>query len=181
MWRIVAIVLTVPFWGVACGGVVPVPKKLPASNGPCPKGTDFVYALDVIGPTPPGFEVMPGDKEALKTFVDQFRVGFGKMWRGYDAKVLVRRNKLNGTAVIVINAHEKTGGPDGFLAGAMAAEREKGVAGDPIDVAGQGGRMQRTQDGAFIAVAPAGTCSVVVLVADTEKRLRSGASALPPR
>lgn len=179
MWRTAAIVLTAPFWGVACGG-----DTTPADPGPagaCPKGTDFVRARDVIGPTPAGFEVLAGDRQALGSIAAQFRRAYGATWRGYDAKVLARRNAVNGTAVIVINSHEKTGGGDDFLQGARAAESAAGAEGEPIRVGGKEGRMQRTRDGAFAALAPAGTCAVVMLIADTEELVRSAATELPPR
>jgi len=174
------VVLTAPVWGAACGNAVPVPKKNePVAAGPCPKGTEFVRAREFIGPPPAGFEVVPGDRKALRSFAVQFKEAFEDQWRGYDAQVLVRRDEMNGTAVLIINAHEETEAQDKFLEGAMAAERETGSKGEPIRIAGKDGRMQRAPDGAYIGMAPAGTCSVVVLAADTEKILRDGAAALP--
>jgi hypothetical protein len=41
--------------------------------------------------------------------------------------------------------------------------------------------MQETLDGAFIAVAPAGECAVLLLVADTEPDLRDAASQIGSR
>ena len=181
MWRTLAIVLTVPFWGVACGGVVPVPKNEPRFlNGACPKGTEFIRARDVIEPAPPGYEIVAGQRKVLKEFAMGLRKEMGPSWRGYDAKVLIRRDKAEGTVVMVINAHEKTGGKNGFIAGAMQAEKAGDAEGRPLDFAGQEGRFQKTPDGGFLAMAPAGECSMILLIAGSEKLVLSGAKLLPP-
>jgi hypothetical protein len=177
MWRTVAIVLIASVVGAGCGGVR-VPKH--SGPAPCPEGTKFVLAVDLIGSPPPGFEVVAGDPEALKTFVAQFRRGYGDTWRGYDAKVLVRRNKVNGTAVVVLNADAKTPDNDDFVESAIAAEEAAGTEGEPIVIGGKQGRLRQGPDGAYIAVAPAGTCSMVVLAADKEKVIRRGAAAIQP-
>ena len=182
MWRTLAIVLTVPFWGAACGAVVPVPKvDHPFSDGRCPKGTEFVRARDVIGPTPPGFIVVGGDTEVLKNFAMKYRDDFGTAWRGYDAQILVPRDEALGVVVVVFNAHERTRGPNGVIAGALWMEESGPADGRPITLAGQPGRLLEARDGAFIAMAPAGECSMLTLVATTEELLLRGVKVLPSR
>ena len=162
---------------------MPVPKteKDPAAKGPCPEGTALVRARDVIGPTPAGFEVLPGDKQRLASVAAQFREGFGDKWRGYDAKVLVRRDAANGAAVVVVNLHEKVGSDEEYRESAMAAERASGAEGRPIQIAGREGRLRTAPDGAFVATAPAGTCALVAVMADTGKLLLDAVEVMRPR
>ena len=149
--------------------------------GPCPEGTEFLRARDVIGQAPPGYAIVSGDRQALDGFVAQFRKPLGARWRGYDAKVLARRGADNGTAVIVINTHERSGGSDDILRGAEASKRDRGTDYERLRVGGEVGPLSQAPDGAYIAAASAGTCSLVVLVADTEKLVRTAAALLPAR
>jgi hypothetical protein len=194
MWRLIAVVLTSSFLCVACGGddaerpadgARPTPTaegfaELPPP-GPCPKGTAFVRARDVIGPAPAGFKVVAGDRRRLAAIAADFEKASGDAWRGYDAKVLARRNAANGTAVMVVNSHEATGSREDFLKGVKAAQEAAGTPAEPIQVAGGEASMQRTPDGAYLAAAPAGTCAVMFLMADTKTLVRRAASLLPAR
>jgi hypothetical protein len=104
----------------------------------------------------------------------------GDSWRGYDAKVLVRKGELDGAAVIVINSDDKTISREADLARGFETGAEKrGVTAEKIAIGGHEGRMVPTTDGAYLAMAPAGLCAVVVLVADTEPLLRQTASVIP--
>jgi hypothetical protein len=145
----------------------------------CPEGTELVRARDVIGPTPRGFEVVRGDRKAIDSFVGQLRRQMGAIWRGYDARVLVRSDAQNGAAVIVVNAHERR--VDEVVAGAKDAPAGQDLRRGPIEIAGEEGWMQQAVDGAFIAMAPAGDCALLLLVSDTEARLRDAAAQLPSR
>ena len=167
---------------VGCGGGNAGRAKSSAAPTPgpaCPEGTEFVRARDVIGPTPAGFEVVPGARGRLEAAADVLRRGLGERWRGYDAKVLARPRAANGTAVVVINSHERGG--DDFMRGFLAAERDAGKQGEPIQVAGEEGRLHRAADGAYIAIAPAGECALVLLVATQEQLVRRTASVIGPR
>jgi hypothetical protein len=147
----------------------------------CPSGDDLVQATDVIGKPPPkGYVVDPGRKKLLKQIAEQFKPGMGDSWVGYDAKVLVRKGRLDGAAVIVINSDDKTISREDDLARGFEEGAEKqGVTVEKIEIAGHEGRMVPTTDGGFLAMAPAGLCAVVVLVADTAPRVREAASVIP--
>jgi hypothetical protein len=95
---------------------------------------------------------------------------------------VVRRGAQSGVAVIVINSSEDVGPASEILAGAEEAEREAGrdASVQPIDVAGEKGAFAKAPDGAFIAVARAGSCALVVLTADSAPVLREVASLLQP-
>jgi len=175
---LIVIALAVP--GLACGGDEPDRAADPTPGGPCPAGTELVRARDVIGPTPTGYKVVPGDREALAGIADQLKAGFGERWRDYDARVVARRNAVNGAAVLVINLTEQTD-PDDFLEGVMAAEDDNDRRGEDIRVGDHDGRLMQAADGGHIAIAPAGTCSMVMLIADTEPLIRDAAGALRPR
>jgi hypothetical protein len=174
--RRIAIVVAVALSGLACGGDGAERSATnPAAPTPCPEGTEPVRARDIIGRAPTGYQVVPGDRKAIKAFADQFRQEFGERWRGYDAKVLARRDAVNGTAVVVLNADEETRGSD-FLRGAKAAEQASGAKGEDIRVGDEKGRLQQATDGAYIAMAPAGPCAFVLLVADSEALVRRTAA-----
>jgi hypothetical protein len=176
MWRIAAIAVAAALSGLACGG--DDEPQGSAESVACPQGTPAVSARDVIGPPPSGFQIAAGDKQALKAFVDQVRPQVGHRWKGYDAKVLVRRGKANGAAVIVINTNEKTGSSENFLESAKRAEERTGTPGEDITIGDQPGRLRQAADGGSVATALAGPCSVVMLVADTEPLLRDAACVM---
>jgi hypothetical protein len=166
-------VAALSLYGLGCGQVEPLDVR------GCPSGGDIVHATDVIGrPPPKGYEIDPGDKRALKAVADQFKAGLGKSWRGYDARVLLHHNEVNGTAVMVINSDDKTGGTD-LIQGAEAGAKEAGQTAEKVTIAGQEGRMVQTSDGAYIAMAPTGRCAVVMLIADRAELVRGTAEAIP--
>lgn len=177
MRRIAAILATGVLCG--CGGGNGAAETAKRTDRACPEGTEPVSARDVIGPTPPGYEVVRGDRRAIDRFVQQIRGQMGDAWRGYDARVLVRRQAQNGAAVIVINANERR--VDEVVEGAKDAPVGRDLRRGPIEVAGEEGWMQEAVDGAFIAVAPAGDCAMLMLVADNEPRLRDAAAKVGSR
>jgi hypothetical protein len=162
--------------GLGCGAA---DRVEPLDLRGCPSGQDIVKANDVIGPPPAGYEVVRGDKQRLKQIADQFKATVGDSWRGYDARVLVRRKRLNGTAVIVLNSDDRTTGNDELIKGAERGAEQAGQTAERLDIAGQEGRMVRAPDGAYIAMAPAARCAVVVLIADTAPRVRDAAATIP--
>jgi hypothetical protein len=178
MWRIATIALALALSGLACGGSDSEDGAGAPESAACPEGTEELQARDVIGSPPDGFRIAAGDRGALKAFVDQVRPQIGHRWVGYDAKVLVRRGKLNGAAVIVINTNEKTGSSENFLESAKRAEERTGTTGEDITIGSQPGRLRQAVDGGSVATALAGPCSVVMLVADTEPLLRDAAAAI---
>jgi hypothetical protein len=162
--------------GLGCGAA---DRVEPLDLRGCPSGNDIVTAKDVIGTPPEGYEVVRGDKRRLKQIADQFKATIGDSWRGYDARVLVRRKRLDGTAVMVINSDDKTTGNSELIKGAERGAEETGQTAERLDIAGQEGRMVRAPDGAYLAMAPAARCAVVILIADTAPRVRDAAARIP--
>jgi hypothetical protein len=176
MWRRLAVVVGASLGGLGCGAA---DRVEPLDLRGCPSGKDIVRATDVIGTPPQGYEVVPGDKKRLKQIADQFKTTIGSSWRGYDARVLVRRKRLNGAAVIVINSDDKTSGNDELIKGAERGAEETGQTAERVDVGGQEGRMVRAPDGAYIAMAPTARCAILVVIADTAPLARDAAAKIP--
>jgi hypothetical protein len=162
-----------------CGGVQPndvkqsiVPK--------CPEGTAPLTAREVIGPVPRAYEVLaPEQQKPIDDYVAGLRKEMGSGYRNHDAGVIYRRGAREGTVVVVINTHE--GRPEDVVAGAKEAERDEGIQGERLDVDGREGRLQHATDGSYVASAPAGECSVVLLVALEKKQLQDAAALIGAR
>jgi|1185.fasta_scaffold358054_2 hypothetical protein len=165
--------------GLGCSG--PGGRVEPLDVRGCPSGDDVVHATDVIGTPPPsGYVIDPGRKQVLEGIAEQFKPTLGDSWRGYDAKVLVRKGRRNGAAVIVINSDDKTVSRGADLArGFEKGAEQRGVSAEKIVIGGREGRMVPTADGGYIAMAPAGQCAVVLLVGDEAPLLRDAASVIP--
>ena len=66
--------------------------------------TTRLIAREVIGPVPRDYEVVaPGRPKLIEQVVTEMRKEMGAAYRSHDARVLVPRGELDGTAVIVIN------------------------------------------------------------------------------
>ena len=147
---------------------------------PCPEGTKPLTAREVIGPVPRGYEVLPPeDDKAIEEFMAPIRKAVGDAYRNHDSSVIYRRGATEGTVVIVLNSNE--GRPEDFVAGAKEAEREDGVQGERLDIDGREGRLQAATDGSFIASAPTGECSVVMLISLKKPKLVDAASLIGAR
>jgi hypothetical protein len=136
----------------------------------------------VIGPVPSEYEVVaPGGPKVFKEFVTGLRQDLGKAYRSHDARVIVPRGQLDGTAVIVVNTRE--GRPEDVVAGAKSAEGEDGVVGERLDVDGREGRLQHTSAAStgYIAMAPTGRCSILILLSDEKPRLQDAAALIGAR
>lgn len=179
MWRSVAIVVVFAVSGIGCGARDAATSK-PTPVPPCPDGTPFVKARDIVGtPVPEGFELLRADPARMDPFANQFKDKIGDAWRGYDARVLVHEGKLNGAAVVVINAKDQTGGND-LIAGLERAAGERDVETEKLTIAGREGRLIQAVDGAYLATAPARECAIVFLVADKKPLVTEAASVIPP-
>jgi hypothetical protein len=175
----VVLLLAVALAGIGCGARDAVVKK-PTPVPPCPEGTAFVKAGDIVGkPVPEGFELLQADPAVMKPFANQFKARIGKAWRGYDARVLVHEGKVVGAAVVVINAKDQTGG-NSLIAGVDSAASDRDVETEKLSIAGREGRLVQAIDGAYIATAPARECAVVMLVADKKQLITEAASVIPP-
>src|SRR3954447_5310329 len=162
MVRMLAVAVVAGLCGLGCGAS-PAAQR----TAECPSGDDIVHATDVIGKPPPkGYLIDPGDKQRLAQIADQFKARLRDSWRGYDARVLVRPHKANGTAVMVINSDDDTSDGSELIRGAEDGAKQAGQKAEPVTIAGKEGRMLQTSDGAYIAMAPTGQCAVVLLLAD---------------
>jgi hypothetical protein len=179
MWRSIAIVLAVAVSGIGCGARDAASSK-PTPVPPCPEGTPFVKARDIVGtPVPEGFELLQSDPKVMDPFANQFKARIGDAWRGYDARVLVHEGKAVGAAVVVINAKDQTGG-NSLVAGVERGAGDRGVETEEISIAGREGRLVQAIDGAYLATAPARECAIVFLVADKKQLVTEAASVIPP-
>jgi hypothetical protein len=151
-------------------------QRSESSERACPEGTPSLQARDVIGTTPDGYKVAKGDPAAIGRVADTVKQTMGPAFRDYDARVLARRRALNGTAVIVFNANERIPPPDELLSQQKAAEEKADVGADTISVGGADGRLYQAPDGGWVAVAPAGTCAMVMLVSERENLIRDAAA-----
>ena len=147
-----------------------------SSDRACPEGTPSLQARDVIGTTPDGYKIVKGDPAAIGQLAANVKQTMGPAFRDYDARVLARRRAPNGTAVIVFNAKEKIPPPDELLDQQEAAEQRADVTADTMSVGGADGRLYQSPDGAWVAVAPAGACAMVMLVSDREELIRDAAT-----
>jgi hypothetical protein len=146
------------------------------SDRACPEGTPSLAARDIIGSTPKGYKVVKGDPTAIGRVADQMKQTMGQAYRDYDARVLARRRAVMGTAVMVFNAKERIPPPDELLRQQEAAEEKAGVPAETISVGSATGRLRQADDGGWVAVAPAGTCAMVLLVSDRENLIRDAAA-----
>jgi hypothetical protein len=181
MRRTTAIALAALACATGCGGddaEQPRAEATPAPAGPCPEGTPFVRARDVIGRPPAGYQLLPPARpKRLEAFAEQFERMLGShRWRGYDAMVLVRRGTAAGAVVLVMNSRERAGPPGDIAAGADDAERDLGLESEPIRVGREEGRIGRTIDGMPLVLGGAGECATLVLLGDTEAQVRHAAS-----
>ena len=72
---------------------------------------------------------------------------------------------------------KELGKAEDVLEGAKAAEHTDDIVGERLDVDGREGRLQHATDGSFVATAPTGRCSVMILIA-LEKPMLQDAAAL---
>ena len=169
---VLALALTAP----ACGGDGAAER---AKSGQPMCDDSGVTAAEMIGEPPRGYEVVRGDRKAIRRFAEQFKPLFGDNWRGYDAKVLVRRKQVDGTAVIVLDTTGGASDTEEFMRGVEEGV-EKSTEGEPLEIAGQSGRLVQAPDGAYIGMAALGDCGVLILASVREGMLRHTATTLRP-
>lgn len=58
----------------------------------------------------------------------------------------------------------------------LARRRAVGVPAEAISVGSAAGRLRQASDGGWIAVAPAGTCAMLLLVSEREELVRDAAT-----
>jgi hypothetical protein len=173
MRRLLAILTVLSLALGACGGDE---EQQAESERACPEGTPSLAARDVIGTTPKGYKVVKGDPAALERVAGQMKQTMGPAFRDWDARVLARRGAVMGTAVLVFNANERIPPPEELLRQQEAAEEKAGLPAEPITVGSAAGRLHQAPDGGYLAVAPAGECAMMLLVAGREAFVRDTAA-----
>ena len=176
--RRAAITITLALLAIGCGSPERIARPQSAE---CPEGTPTLTAREVIGPVPRRYEVLPPERrKPIDQFVERLRrESGGEAFRSHDASVIYRRGQVEGTVVVVVNTSE--GRSQDVVAGAKSAERDRGIEGERVDIDGREGRLQRATDGSFIALAPAGQCSFMVLVALKKPMVEEAASLIGAR
>jgi hypothetical protein len=171
-------VTTLALCALGCGAS---PERIVKPQTPeCPEGTPPLTAREVIGPVPRGFEALPPERpKPIERFVTGLRQEMGAAYRNHDSRVIYRRGALEGTVVVVVNTHE--GRPEDVVVGAKDAERDDGIQGERLDIDGREGRLQHATDGSFVALAPTGRCSIVVLIALQKRKLQDAAALIGAR
>jgi hypothetical protein len=181
--RRAVLLIALALCAAGCGGAADVRDAAKSGTPPaCPEGTPALKAREVIGPVPSDYEVVaPGRPKVIEDIVADLRKDMGAAYRSHDARVIVPRGKIDGTAVIVINTNE--GRPEDVVVGAKSAEGRDGVSGERLDVDGREGRLQHTTDEStgFIAMAPTGRCSILFLLSDQKPRLEQAAALIGAR
>jgi hypothetical protein len=164
-----------------CGDVARNDSDQAEAATECPPQIEPVEAADVIGHPPRGFEVTASDEKAIAEAIKPIRDALGDHLRAVDSRVLVRKGRMNGTAVIVLNADQQIGLGDDLIVGAEEGAREAGREIRQVSIAGADGRLLRAPDGAWYTLSGYGECSVLILIADNERPVRQTVEQLPRR
>ena len=146
-------------------------REVAADPLACPAGTESLSVRDALGSVPGGYQLVRGNRRTLNAYARDFRESVGdKLWRGYETRVLARRGRREGVGVIVINTSERE------LERVVAElERRNGGRGSKLQVGDREGWMQQAPGG-WLAVAPTGECSLLLLTSADEALLRDAAS-----
>ena len=175
--RRAALIIALALCAIGCGTK---PENIVRSGqAACPGDTPELKANEVIGPVSRRFEVLPPDRpKPIERFMGEIKRAMGPGYRSHDARVIYRRGAMEGTVVVVLNIAD--GRPQEFVAGFEEGEREEGVQGEPLEIDGQEGRLAPSED-SFVATAPSGDCSVVILIAVDKTKLKEAAGLIGAR
>jgi hypothetical protein len=137
---------------------------------------------DLVTPAPRGYEVLRlnrvGRRE-VERLLAPMRRSLGDSWRGFEARLLLRRGTRTGAIVTVMDGSAMSGGAVDFLAGAEAGGRRWGKRVERIRIAGAAGRLSAWPDGGTTAMAVTDRCAVVMVFGDAPAPVRRAARALP--
>lgn len=158
----------------ACGG--DEQEQRPRSDQACPESTRSLQARDIIGSTPKGYIVDRGDQQAIGEIAGRIADSVGSTMRDYDGRVLARRGASAGTVVLVVNATKRSPTSEELIGSMEANEQKLGLSGEDISIGDTEGRLSTAVDGSYVATAPAGTCAIVMLIDERERRLRDAAT-----
>ena len=167
MWRVAAFLMIL--FAVGCGDGA----REDAATDPsaCPAGTEPLTVRDALGPVPRGYELVRGNRQRINAIAEEFREEIGdEVWRGHAGRVLVRRGRQEGAALIVVNTNER-----GLERVVAELERTESARGETLDVGDREGWIAQTPGG-WLAIAPAGECSLLLLTAASEALIRDAAS-----
>jgi hypothetical protein len=137
----------------------------------CPKGSEPLTVRDVLGPVPEGYQLVQRDRRTLNALAERFHESVGdELWRGHETRLLVRRGRREGVGLIVVNTSERE-----LERVVTQLERRNGGRGSTLQVDDREGWVQQVPGG-WLAVAPAGECSLLLMTSADEPLLRDAAS-----
>jgi hypothetical protein len=169
-------------FAVACGEDEPRRAAAPPPPSDCRDGTRPETVHELVTPAPRGYAVLAldrGTRRRVAKLLAPMRRELGDSWRGFEARLLLRRGTRSGAIVTVMNASEMSGGAVDLLAGAEAGARRWGKRVERIEVAGAEGRLSEWPDGGTTAVALTDRCAMVMVFGDAARPVRRVARALP--
>jgi hypothetical protein len=162
MRRATAILLAILVAG--CGESAPEE----APRAACPQ----LSVRDALGPVPQGYQLVRRNQRLFNAYAREFRESVGdEVWRGHEARLLVRRGRREGTGLIVVNTSERD------LERVVEELESRGNdRGSMLAVGDREGWLQPAFGGGWLAVAPAGECSLLLLASASEALVRDAAS-----
>jgi hypothetical protein len=165
MRRATAILLAILVAGCGGSGV-----EAPADPLACPAGSEPLTVRDALGSVPQGYQLVRRNRRALDDYAEQFHESVGdEVWRGHQARVLVRRGRREGVGVIVINTRERR------LERVVAELKGRENGGEALNVGDREGWFQQAPGG-WLALAPTGECSLLLLTSADKALVRDAAS-----
>jgi hypothetical protein len=167
MRRATSILIVLAVIAAGCGDSGPEEATDPLA---CPAGTEPLTVREALGTVPRGYRLVRRNRRALNAYAEQFHESVGdEKWRGHEARVLVRRGRREGVGMIVINTSERR------LERVVAELEGRENGGETLQVAGREGWIQQAPGG-WLAVAPTGECSLLLLTSADDALLRDAAS-----
>jgi hypothetical protein len=151
-------------------------RRLRAKRRACPPGTDLVRIRDLVARLPPAYELARVAEEP--PVVDLLRVAARGRLRLVETKVLLRRGRMIGTSLTVLNSRERPSA-QGSVADTLEGARAVGATrAKPIEIAGVKWALVPPPGGGALATAQIGTCAAVMLTDGNRARLLRAMSLL---
>jgi hypothetical protein len=142
-----------------------------AKNARCKSAGSAVTVKDVMPQAPAGHETVEADEEPLKPFLDSLRKGVGAGLRNIETRAVIPKGEEWGTAVVLLNFKESSGGPAAILGTAKQDAKDAGGTYEQVSVAGKDAAFVHAYDSNQITAA-LGDCSMVFLIDEDRKRIK---------
>jgi hypothetical protein len=148
-----------------------------AERHECPPGTRELSVRDVLPAPPAGMVIVPPDERGMKRLTGPLRTALGDRIRSLRIRVVVKRGRVMGTAVIVVNSTESAGDSRGVMRGAQRSAEELGGEAKPVTIGGRPGAVVTAPGGAKASVA-IDDCALVLLSGVDEPSVRAVATEI---